>query len=56
MSAPALRLVPKRETIWKRVTCEEAKALTDTCVVWWRPNLTMYSQTPEQDLAWVLED
>jgi len=55
-----LEIIPKRDTKWKKITCEEANELIkkkDSVVIWWRPNMQMYSQdTPEQDPVWVSEE
>lgn len=56
-STPKLQLVSsRRESLWDRVTCGEAKDYADTHIIWWRPNMTMYSDTPDNDLAWVREN
>ena len=52
-----LELVSRRELVtWKRVTCEEAKEYVNTHVIWWRPNMTTYSQNPDNDPAWIAEE
>ena len=52
-----LQLLPRRDAHWKKMTCGEAQKFIDTCVVWWRPNMQMYSKDqPENDPAWVAEE
>jgi len=53
-----LQIIPPRETRWVSMTIEEAKKfLNKTRVIWWRPNMAMYSKEfPDQDPAWVAEE
>lgn len=53
-----LQLIPPRETRWTAMTIEGARKFLDmTRVIWWRPNIEIYSREfPDQDPAWVAEE
>ena len=53
-----LQIIPKRESRWITTTVEEArKFLNQTRVIWWRPNMEVFSKDfPDQDPAWLAEE